>query len=197
MLEYLIQLDTQWFLFLNGIHSPFWDTIMWHISAVKTWIPFYALILFFVFKKLKREGFVALLFFVLLVTLADQGSVNLFKKVFERLRPCHNPELKDLVHIVNNKCGGQFGFVSSHAANHFALAMFSSIFFSKRWVTISFFAWAAIISYSRIYLGVHFPFDVIGGALLGMFIGVLTFIFYNAALHYLQKRKSRQNPTLN
>ncbi len=191
MLEYLAQLDIKWFLSLNGMHNEFWDTIMWHISATKTWIPLYVVILFFVFKKLKWEGFVALLFFALLIVFADQSSVKLFKNIFERLRPCHNQEIKHLVHIVNNKCGGQFGFVSSHAANTFALAIFSSLFFRKRWVTIYFFAWAAIVSYSRIYLGVHFPFDVISGALLGMLIGVLTFIFYNAALHYLQRRKNQ------
>jgi undecaprenyl-diphosphatase len=197
MLDYLIQLDTKWFLFLNGLHNPFWDTIMWYISAVKTWIPLYAVILFFVFKKMKWQGFIAVLFFALLITFADQGSVKLFKNVFERLRPCHNPEIQHLVHTINGKCGAQFGFVSSHAANTFALAMFSSLFFRRRWVSISFFVWAAVVSYSRIYLGVHFPFDVIGGALLGAFIGVLTFIFYNATLHYLKKRKSRQKPTLN
>jgi undecaprenyl-diphosphatase len=197
MLDYLIQLDTKWFLFLNGLHNPFWDTIMWYISATKTWIPLYAVILFFVFKKMKWEGFIALLFFALLIVFADQSSVKLFKNVFERLRPCHNLEIQHLVHTINNKCGGKFGFVSSHAANTFALAMFSSLFFRKRWVSISFFVWAAVVSYSRIYLGVHFPFDVIGGALLGAFIGVLTFIFYNATLHYLKKRKSRQKQTLN
>jgi len=195
MLEYLTQLDIKWFLSLNGLHNPFWDTIMWYISGTKTWIPLYALILFFVFKKLKWEGFIALLFFVLLIVLADQSSVKLFKNVFERLRPCHNPEIKHLVHIVNNKCGGQFGFVSSHAANTFALAMFTSLFFRKKWVTISFFAWATLVSYSRIYLGVHFPFDVIGGALLGLLIGVLTYITYSASINYIQKRKNRQKPT--
>jgi undecaprenyl-diphosphatase len=197
MLEYLTQLDIKWFLFLNGQHSPFWDTVMWYVSGTKTWIPLYVLILFFVFKKMKWQGFIALLFFALLIFFADQGSVKLFKNVFERLRPCHNPEIQHLVHTVNGKCGGQFGFVSSHAANTFALAMFSSLFFRKRWISISFFVWAAVISYSRIYLGVHFPFDVICGGLLGMLIGILTFLFFNATLHYIQKRKSREKPTLN
>ncbi len=186
MIEYLQQLDTKWFLFLNGLHNPFWDTVMWHISATITWIPLYLVIIFFTFKKLKKRAFVSLLFFGLLVLLADQSSVHLFKNVFERLRPCHNPEIKDLVHIVNNKCGGSYGFVSSHAANTFALAVFVLFLFKNRITTVAIILWAAIVSYSRIYLGVHFVFDVVCGALLGSIIGYFTFKLHDIAHNYMK-----------
>lgn len=192
MLEFLEQLDIKWMLFLNGINSPFWDTVMWYISATLTWAPLYAVILFFVFKKMKWEGVIALAFFILLIVMADQSSVKLFKNVFERLRPCHNPDIKDLIHIVNGKCGGKFGFVSSHATNTFALAMFTSLFFRIKWVSYSIFIWAIIVSYSRIYLGVHFPFDVLGGAGLGILVGLVTYKLYLFVLNYYRKKRSRK-----
>lgn len=107
----------------------------------------------------------------IVVALTDQLSVHLFKNVFERLRPCHNPDLNGLVHLVNSKCGGKFGFVSSHAANTFGVAMFIHYIFRVRWFTLSILLWATIVSYSRIYLGVHYPGDVVFGALLGVLIG--------------------------
>ncbi|MEN8120123.1 MAG: phosphatase PAP2 family protein [Bacteroidota bacterium] len=178
MLEKLIAFDTELFLFLNGLHNPFMDKIMWWTSETITWIPLYLVVLFFVFKQLKWKGFLTLLFLILVVVLADQGSVHLFKNVFQRLRPCHNSQIADFVHIVNGKCGGQFGFVSSHAANTFAFAAFSSFFFSLRKYSYFIFIWAAFVSYSRIYLGVHFPGDVLGGAILGILIGYLLFKLY-------------------
>lgn len=171
MLETLKQIDTSLFLFFNGIHSPFWDTVMWHISGKWEWIPLYAFLLYLIIKKYKMKAVWVVLAIVLVITLADQISVKLFKFQFERLRPCHNPEIQHLVHIVNNKCGGKFGFVSSHATNSFALAMFLSSLFRKRVFGCLIFFWAAVVSYSRIYLGVHYPGDILGGALLGILIG--------------------------
>ena len=178
MLETLLKLDTDLFLFFNSINSPFWDKIMWIISGTKTWIPLYLLVLFFVFKQYKWTGFITLLFMVLLVVIADQSSVQLFKNTFQRLRPCHNEAISNLVHIVNNKCGGLYGFVSSHATNTFAFAVFTSLFFSKKYISLLLIFWALVVSYSRIYLGVHYPLDVIGGGILGLTIGILVFKIY-------------------
>ncbi|MDF1550055.1 MAG: phosphatase PAP2 family protein [Bacteroidales bacterium] len=192
MIDFLLEIDKKWFLFLNGIHSPFWDTIMWYVSETKTWIPLYAVILFFIFRQLKWKGFITLFFIILLITLSDQISVRFFKNVFERLRPCHNQEIANFVHIVNNKCGGQFGFVSSHASNTFSLAMFTSLLFRNKPFSISIFLWAVVVSYSRIYLGVHFPFDILGGAILGIIIGILVYKTYQLTTKYI-KTKSRHS----
>ena len=179
MLEKLVALDTQLFLFLNGLHNPFMDKVMWITSATATWIPLYALVLFFVFKQLKWKGLLTFLFLILVVLFADKISVHLFKFVFERLRPCHNPQIADLVHTVNGKCGGKFGFVSSHAANTFAFAAFSSFFFKIKRYSWFIFIWAAFVSYSRVYLGVHFPADILGGAILGFLIGFGLYLTYD------------------
>ena len=178
MLETLITWDTNLFLFLNGIHSPFWDQFMLFVTGKWIWIPLYLFIIGWLIRKYRWKGAVLLLFIVLLITLSDQSSVKLFKQVFMRLRPCHDPVIADLVHTVNGKCGGKYGFVSSHAANTFAIAIFSLLLIKNRYYTISIIFWASLVSYSRVYLGVHFPGDIIGGAMLGMIIGYIVYKGY-------------------
>ncbi len=191
MLEKLIALDTQLFLFLNSIHNPFGDQIMWYISATTTWIPLYALVLFFIFKEYKWKGFIPLIFLILAIVLADKISVYGFKNVFERLRPSHNPDIAQVVHIVNNYRGGNFGFVSSHAANTFAFATFTALFFNNRKFTLLIYLWAVIVSYSRIYLGVHYPGDILGGAVLGWLIGMAMYKLQQITENYLSKNKDK------
>lgn len=190
MIEFLDSIDRAVFLFLNGLHSGFFDPVMWWISGKTSWIFLYVLILVWLGFREKWRLLVIILLVSLLVTATDQSSVELFKKVFERPRPCHNTEIKELVHIVNNRCGGKFGFVSSHAANTFGVAMFTSLLIGVRWYGWFIFLWAALVSYSRIYLGVHYPGDIIGGALLGMLWGYAfaKFYFY-LARHHLNRIK--------
>jgi len=188
MLEILQNWDTQLFIFLNGIHSPFWDDIMWWVSAIKSWIPMYLILIAIIIYKQRKKSIITLVFIAILVVLSDQISVHFFKEVFQRLRPCHTPELSDIIHIVKNKCGGKYSFVSSHAANTFAVASFLSFFFKNKYFSAFIISWAAFVSYSRIYLGVHFPFDVLCGAILGSIIGVLIFISYRYTALKLEKR---------
>jgi undecaprenyl-diphosphatase len=168
MLEHL---DQQLLLFINSHNSPFWDTVMYTLSGRVIWAPLYLAILIYLGVRYKRKFLVILIFIILAVTMADQFSVQLFKNVFHRLRPCHEPSLQGLIHLVNGECGGLYGFVSSHASNSFNVALLSLMFIRKRWYTISIITWASVIGYSRIYLGLHYPGDVICGAMLGALIG--------------------------
>ncbi len=184
MIESLINIDTSITLFLNGIHNSFFDAIMLFISGKFSWVPLYLVLIFFAFKKSENvKAFILfLLSIALLITVADQSSVHLFKNVFERLRPCHCKQIRDAIHIVNNHCGGQFGFVSSHATNTFALAVFMSLFFKNKIVSVLLVFWAIIIAYSRIYLGVHYLGDVLGGAVLGTVIALAVYYLFTKIL---------------
>jgi undecaprenyl-diphosphatase len=185
MIDWLIQLDTKFFLFLNGLNSESFDTIMWWVSGKTTWWPFYLSLLAFLGWRKGWQLAPMILFIVIVITLADQTSVHLFKNVFQRLRPCHEHSLEGLVHIVNNKCGGQYGFVSSHAANSFGVATLLFLWVKRRWFTILMLVWAALVGYSRIYLGVHYPGDVLFGSLLGIGCGWLTWYIFSLMLSKL------------
>jgi len=178
MLEKLSILDTKLFLLLNGLHSETFDSIMTWISGKTTWWPFYLLLLVYLGWTKRMQLIPILLFVILGVVITDQVSVHLFKDVFERLRPCKEPELQGLVHLVNGKCGGMYGFVSSHAANVFGVAMLLSLILRKGWFSLLLMLWAVLVGYSRIYLGVHYPGDVLGGALLGILCGWLLFLLF-------------------
>ena len=187
MIDFLNKLDTQLFIFFNSINSPFWDKIMWWISGSKSWIPLYLIIIIYIIYKFRWKAVITLVIIAILITLSDQISVRLFKDVFQRLRPCHNPALQDIVHLVHNKCGGKYGFVSSHAANTFAIAIFLSRLFKYKYFSIFIILWAAVVSYSRIYLGVHYPFDILGGAILGSVSGWLFYLLHE----FSQKKFSK------
>ena len=185
MLELLNDIDTRLFLFLNGMHSGFGDAVMWQISGKLQWIPLYAFILGLLIYRFRLKALWITLGVVAVIVLCDQASVHLFKNVFERLRPCHEPEIARLVHVVRDHCGGSYGFISSHAANTFGLAVFTGFFVRNRYYWSGMLTWALLVGYSRIYLGVHYPGDILGGAIVGALIakGVYLIITSIRRLH--------------
>jgi undecaprenyl-diphosphatase len=178
MIHFLQNLDIKLFLYLNSQNSLFFDKIMWFISGRFEWIPLYLALIFWIFYRFRKKGWIILALTLLVFALSDAGSVHFFKNVFERLRPSRNPELEGMVHIVNGYRGGLYGFISAHAANTFGLAVFMSLVFRKKWFVISILIWASVVSYSRIYLGVHYPSDVIVGAIWGSAMAIIVHLSY-------------------
>ncbi|UBM58839.1 phosphatase PAP2 family protein [Marinilongibacter aquaticus] len=188
MWESIVQADQELSLFLNGLHSPFTDNLMLWITGRMTWIPLYLLLIFWIFRSLGwKKGLFAVLTLAAAVGLSDFITSGLMKPHFERLRPCHNMALNSWLHTVGS-CGGQYGFASSHAANTFALfAGIRFLFPEQKKIGIALLFWAIIVSYSRIYVGVHFLGDILVGALIGFTIAaVLIKVF-----HLLWKKTHR------
>ncbi|TVQ11623.1 MAG: phosphatase PAP2 family protein [Bacteroidetes bacterium] len=169
MLEFLMQLDRDLFLFFNGLHAPWLDPVMYYISEKFFWIPLYVLLLWFCKKHYGWQTLMILIMVALLITITDQLT-GLMKDFFQRFRPSRDENLADLVHIVYGKRGGRFGFVSAHAANSFALAVFMIHLLRGKikYIAPVLLTWATMKTYSRMYLGVHYPGDLIGGAIVGI-----------------------------
>lgn len=178
MIELLKNLDVRLFLFFNGNHTDFMDSVMIAVTNKFTWLPLYAVLLFFVWRKTKKKMWMVVLAVSVLITVSDQLSVHLFKETFERYRPCHNLLLKGKVHLLHGNCGGLYGFVSSHAANTFALTTFLIFIFRRKDFALCMYLWASFVSYSRVYAGVHYPFDIIGGMVLGILMGLTGYKIY-------------------
>ena len=177
MIESLNNLDTQLFFFFNSNHNPFWDQIMLFLSEKEVWFPFYAALIFAVIWQFKKLSWILILSVVLAIGASDFVTSGIMKPAFERYRPSRNEAIMDKVHIVNNYRGGRYGFASSHAANTFAMATFFFLLWRPRtkWVWL-FFLWAFLVSYSRIYLGVHYPGDILIGGIIGCIFGWLFFL---------------------
>ena len=173
MLDYLNDIDTDALLAVNGLHDIFQDALWWMVSAKWSSLLLVLALVWILLHQNRRHALLVLAMLVLAFVIADQVSSGLIKHLVERLRPTHDPSLGDAVHIVNGYRGGMYGFVSSHAANAFAAATFIALIMRHRLVTISLLAWAALQCYSRVYLGVHYPGDILGGVIVGVLAGWL------------------------
>ena len=189
----LVHIDQQLLLFLNSLNSPFWDRMMWIISGRVTWIPLYLAILYVLAFRYRRKMYILVLMIAITVAAGDRISV-LIKNTVKRPRPCHEQLLEGKVHIVNGKCGGMYGFVSSHATNAFSVALLSLLLIGKRGFSIAMIFWALLVGYSRIYLGVHYPGDVLFGSLLGALIGWSVYRLYCYLDNRWLKRSDWFNP---
>lgn len=173
MIESLNALDRSFFLILNSFHTPVLDPVMKLLSGQAIWIPFIGFFFYYSYKK-NGKKFTLLfgLFLVLAIIASDVTSSYILKNIVKRLRPCRVEELKSLIYNFGQKCGGKFGFVSSHAANSVALILISirCLKFEKKTVYL-FWLIPFLVAVSRIYLGVHYPGDILGGTVIGLFWG--------------------------
>ena len=178
-----LELWDQWlFIQVNNHQSnSFFDSIMPYLRSAYYWPPLYLFLLVFITMNFKSRGWWWFLIFLCTVSLCDMTSSKLVKEAFERLRPCNDPDFFQYVHLLVNRCSGTYSFTSSHAANHFGMATFIFITLRpvvKKWVWLA-FLWAAFIGYAQVYVGVHYPFDVLGGAAIGIAFGWLLGMFFN------------------
>jgi len=183
MIEEILKLDSKLLIFLNNLGVPRFDTFWISLSKIEANILMYLFLicLFFYIQK-PRPKFSNILYLIfiiaIMITITDQGA-NLFKDSFQRLRPCYDETIKDSIRLVKDNCGGKYGFFSAHASNSFSLATFFGLLFMNRirYIILITIVYASFISYSRIYLGVHFPIDIICGSLFGLFIGFSIYKF--------------------
>ncbi|MDD3194936.1 MAG: phosphatase PAP2 family protein [Paludibacter sp.] len=151
------------------------DEIMYFVSKVWIWAPLYLTFIIYAVKRWKLESIWIIAAVIICVVATDQLT-NLTKEVFQRLRPSHEPLLEGLVHHVNGYVGGRFGFVSGHSSNAFGFAMLSSLIIRNPSYSIFVFFWSGLVAYSRMYLGVHYPLDIVGGVILGLIVAAGVFL---------------------
>ena len=188
MLEKLIHIDTQILLAINGWHAPWADTLMWIISEKTTWIPLYLLLIGLLIWRYRKPAMtsvkwlqkvpvcvVMIIVIGVAVGAADFIASGILKDLVARLRPTRVPELEGVLHLVNGYRSGQYGFVSSHAANTMACGLLFSLIWRNKIATVGLMLWVAMNCYSRMYLGVHYPSDILGGLMVGVLMAVVAY----------------------
>jgi undecaprenyl-diphosphatase len=179
VLQKLNQLDTDLFLWLNGHYTPWLDPIMVWVTERNNWFPFYALLIGWLVYRFRKQAIALLLTIAAAVAVADQLASSVLKPLTHRLRPCHELALQKLIHPVL-ECGGLYSFVSSHASTTFALAATLWFLLGKQYPLFKWvFLWAAVVSYSRIYVAAHYPLDVLAGTGLGVLCAFLCVLIFN------------------
>ena len=189
VLQQLIEWDKSVFLTLNNVHTPFWDIFMWIYTDKLTWIPLILSLLFVLFRKNWKEALLVCVAIALTITLCDQFASTLCKPYFARFRPAQDPDFSPFVQIVNGYRGGRYGFISSHAANSFGAVVLLSLIFRNRLFTITAIFWSIINCYSRIYLGVHYPGDILCGTIAGIIIAYIIYMMWKKSRNLLLKKK--------
>jgi undecaprenyl-diphosphatase len=188
MLERLMHIDTEVLLAINGWHAPWADTLMWIVSAKTTWIPLYLLLIVLLARRYRRPamtsvkwlqrvpaGAVIILVIGLAVGAADFIASGILKELVARPRPTRVAELEGVLHLVNGYRSGQYGFVSSHAANTMVVALLFSLIWRNKIATVGLMLWVAANCYSRMYLGVHYPTDILGGLIVGVLVAAVAY----------------------
>ena len=183
MIEEILKLDSKLFLYLNNLGTSKFDIFWISLSKIEANILMYLflILLFFYNQKIRPKLIYIFYFFfviALMIAITDQGA-NIFKDSFQRLRPCYNESIIDSLRLVKENCGGKYGFFSAHASNSFSLAIFFGLLFINRisYIIMITIVYASLISYSRIYLGVHYPIDIIFGSFFGIFVGFVMYSF--------------------
>lgn len=200
MLEQLLHIDTEILLAINGWHAPWADTLMWIVSAKTTWIPLYLLLIVLLARRYRRPamtsvkwlqrvpaGAVIILVIGLAVGAADFIASGILKELVARPRPTRVAELEGVLHLVNGYRSGQYGFVSSHAANTMVVALLFSLIWRNKIATVGLMLWVAANCYSRMYLGVHYPTDILGGLIVGVLVAAVAY-WWLGRCHLVEKQ---------
>ena len=180
MIDKLVEYDENLFLFLNNLGTEYGDAFWMFMSHKFSAIPLYLLLLILCIKKLGLKSTLLIIIMVALLITATDQLANAFKYGFKRLRPCHDDDIFSKMRLVKSYCGGKYGYFSAHAGNSFALATFFSLIFKKyyQWIPFLLLTWGLLVAYSRIYIGVHYPLDVITGICVGLLFGWLIYKIY-------------------